>query len=248
MVGVNAQGTARRSAGSLYRAGTAVLLLCGVLAFVGARRAWAQDQPAPDQKAPAPKEEQSKPAPPPTEPIKAKRTYMAPKYEISGGYAYRRYYAFDGATLGMKGFYGSFDYNLKTWLGVEAEITATNKNEGIVNNAVLGDTHIYTGLAGARIDPLGYRKLTPFGHILVGEGFYTHSVPTVGGLAGNTVMENTLVWEGGGGLEYSLSPHWGVRVIQVDFGPANYVPATSTFTNRDSLRFSFGFTYRFGER
>jgi opacity protein-like surface antigen len=202
--------------------------------------AMAQDQPGAGQNTPAPA---------PTKPVKVKRTYITPRFELSAGYSYRSYYAPIG-TLGMNGWYGSVNYNFKRWLGAEAEVVGVGKNQGFSSalDLPLGDTHIYTFLVGPTIFPLGHRKLTPFGHVLYGGAHYRNAVPVFAGVPSSVVTSTVKSWEAGGGLDFNFSSHWGVRLIEADFGSANFFPSTSTFTNRGTHRVSFGIVYRFGER
>ena len=201
----------------------------------------AQDQPPTDQN-------QTPPAQ--TEPVKLKKTRITPRFEISAGYAYRKYYAPDGpavgvpGNVGMNGWYVSFNDNLKRWIGIAGEVVDTGTNQGFL----LGDTHIYTFVAGPQIYPLGHRKLSPFGHFLYGGGYYHDNIPPFQEFAGNTITSLVRVWEGGGGLDMNLSQHWGVRLIEIDVGSANFFPSTSTFTNSTMPRVSVGVVYRFGQR
>jgi opacity protein-like surface antigen len=211
--------------------------LCGLLALLIVP-AMAQDQPAANQ---------DKTASAPTPPVKVKRTYTTPKFELSAGYTYRSYYSSIG-TLGMNGGYGSLEYNLKRWLGVEAEALGVGKNQGFLDGVPFGDTHIFTLLVGPRIYPLGHRRLTPFGHFLYGAGYYRNAVPTFAGIPSSVATSAVLAWEAGGGLDYNLSQRWGIRMIQADFGSANFSTSNSPSKNQGSHRFSVGFVYRFGKR
>jgi len=212
-----------------------VVGLCGLLALF-AVPAMAQDQPPADQNQPPAAQ---------TAPAKVKRIYVTPKFEISGGYTLRTYYATTGATLDMNGWFGSFDDNLKSWLGVEAEGTGARKNQGGLNT---GNAEIYTLLGGPKIFPFRHHKLTPYGHFLFGLGYYENVVPPYGGYPGTTNTYAVYAWQAGGGIDYNLSRHWGIRVVQVDFGSANFYPNTANYTNRGTHRVSFGFVYRFGQR
>jgi hypothetical protein len=237
----------------------ALVMLCGLVALF-ALPATAQDNPPADQNNPptdqnappadqnAPPADQTKPAPAPAPPVKAKRVYITPKVELSAGYNFRTYYPIinsnAGSTLDMNGFYVSGDYNYKRWLAFEGEVTEGGNNQG----NILGYLRIWTFLAGAKFTPLGHRKLTPWGHFLAGEGVYDNSTPTVGDFHGPSVIYNTYVYEVGGGVDLNLSKHWGVRLIEADFGSANFVPNTANYSNRGTHRISFGVTYRFGEK
>lgn len=208
-------------------------VLFGLFALLAAP-AMAQDQSA---------TQQENPPSAPQEPVKVKRPYITPKVELSGGYTYRTYYTASG-TIGMHGWYGSGDYNFFRWLGAEAEVTGAGKNEGTIN----GNLHIYSFLAGARITPLGHRKLTPYAHVLVGEALYRLQLPPLGVFLGSTTTITAHAYEVGGGMDLNLGRHWGVRLIEADTGSANFYPNSSNYRNQSSRRVSFGIVYRFGQK
>lgn len=185
---------------------------------------------------------QEKPAPAPEEPVKAKRTYTTPKIELSGGYTYRQYYVATNTNIGMQGWYASGNYNLYRWLGVEGEVLGVGKNQGLIQ----GDTHIYTFMGGLRLTPLGHRKVTPYGHILYGRGLYRNTVPPFGGHGGATYTNVVPVWEAGGGFDYNLGQHWGIRLVEADFGGGKFL--NNGYSSQSSRRVSFGIVFRFGQK
>jgi hypothetical protein len=212
-----------------------------LLAVFAATTAMAQDQSPSDQKEPAPTS-----SGPQTPKKKEKRVYTASKYELSAGFTRRSYYAPGGGTYGLIGWYASGEYNWKKWLGAEGEVTDawhTVKTAGFPNDTI----HIFTFLAGPRFYPLGHRKVTPFGHVLIGAGHYSSATPAFGGFHGATITYNAYTYEVGGGVDLNLWKHWGIRMIQADFGNANYVQNPNA-ANRGSTRFSVGFVYHFGAR
>jgi len=214
--------------------------ICALLAVFAATTAMAQDQSTSDQTEPAPTS--SAPQAPKK---KVKRVYLS-KYELSAGFTHRSYYAPGGGTFGLVGWYASGEYNWRKWLGAEGEVTDswyTVKSAGFPPDTL----HIYTFLVGPRFYPLGHRKVTPFGHVLIGGGHYSSATPAFGGFHGATITSNAYTYEVGGGLDLNLWEHWGIRMIQADFGNANYVQNASV-ANRGSTRFSVGFVYHFGAR
>ena len=214
--------------------------ICALLAMFASTTAMAQDQSTPDQTEPA-----STSSAPQT-PKKVKRVYTVSKYELSAGFAHRSYYLPGGGSHGLVGWYASGEYNWKRWLGAEGEVTDTwytLRSAGFPPDTI----YIYTFLVGPRFYPLGHRKVTPFGHVLLGGGHYSSATPAFGGFHGSTITSNAYTYEAGGGLDLNLWQHWGIRMIQADFGNANYVQ-NSSYANRGSTRFSVGFVYHFGAR
>jgi len=199
----------------------------------------AQDNPAPPQ-------DQAPTAPTaPTEPVKVKRTYITPRYEISGGFTLRSFYSANGLSVNMPGGFGSFDYNFLRWLGLEGEGLAVG---GTVHfpDFPPEDVKIYTLMGGPKLYPLGHRKITPFGHLLFGAGIDGTSVPAFSGYPGNSGGKVVSAWEVGGGFDYSLKSRWGIRLFQFDYGNAKFLG--NNVSGQGSKRISFGVVYRWGQR
>lgn len=196
--------------------------------------------PAIAQETSAAAQDQSVPPPVPQAPVK-KVPLVTPKYEISGGYTYRSNYQVGASKPYFNGFYVSFDRNIFHWLGAAAEFTRTSKNQGVIT----GDYRVYTLMAGPQLYPFGHRKVTLYGHFLF--GLARQSVTTVpfAGFGANTVTTNLRAWEVGGGLDWHVSHHWSVRLIQGDFGGANF---TGAKTGAGTVRISVGVVYRFGRK
>jgi hypothetical protein len=191
----------------------------------------------------APPQDQAPTAP--TEPVKVKHTYPTPKSELSGGFTIRGYYGLNGSTINMKGGFASYDYNFFRWLGLEGEVLGVSGLLKIPMQPAL-DVHIFTALAGPKIYPLGHHKFTPFGHFLYGAGINTTAVSAFGGYGGNASAVVVQAWQLGGGLDYNRWTHWGIRLIQFDYGSAKFLG--NNIPNQSSKRVSFGFVYRFGEK
>jgi hypothetical protein len=181
----------------------------------------------------------------PTEPVKVKATHPTPKAEISGGFTIRGYYGSNGETSHMNGGFASYDYNFFHWLGLEGEFVGVSGSLK-VPQIPAQDLHVFTAMAGPKFYPFGHRKLTPFGHFLYGAGINTTAVPPFAGYGGNTNAVVVQSWEVGGGLDLNRWTHWGIRLIQFDYGDAKFLG--NSVPNQGSKRVSFGFVYRFGRK
>jgi hypothetical protein len=178
---------------------------------------------------------------PVNKPAKEKLTYSTPKVELSGEFSYRRFYDVDGATLGMKGWNFSANYNIFRWLGGEVQVSNARQNQYF-----LGNTSVSNILFGPKFYPFGHRKVTPFGEFVIGAGLYRNSIPAFGGFSANEPTYAAIMWQGGGGIDYNRWKHLGIRLIEADFGHANFFPNYQF--NRLTSSFSVGVVYRFGEK
>jgi len=211
------------------------LVALGGLLLLWIAPAKAQDQGSAEQ-------EQSAPAPTPEAPLKKKTPPITPRWELSAGYTERsNYERSDGAKPYFAGFYASADRNIFHWLGAEAELTSTWKSRGVI----LGNSHVTTFMVGPDLFPFGHRKLTVFGHVLYGLGVESTTYPAFAGVSTQTYSYYVKSWEAGGGLELNKWQHWSIRLIEGDFGGANFA---NTKSAGGSIRISAGLTYRIGQK
>ena len=134
--------------------------------------------------------------------------------EVSAGYTLRVYTEPNYGHAAMNGWYGSADYNILHRIGAAAEITGTYKDEG-----TNGNLSVYSALVGPRIYPFGHgHKITPFGHVLFGGGFYRVFYPAFGGFPATTNTDANFSWQAGGGFDLTRTKHWAIRLIQFDYG------------------------------
>ena len=206
---------------------TKLAVLCGLLMLLAAA-AMAQDTSTSTTPAPA-------------KPEKVKPDRSTPQIEVSGGFTYRRFYDSDGATLGMKGWYVSGEYNIYRWLGGVAEASDTRENQFL-----LGNTSVSSILIGPQIYPFGHRRVSVFGEFLAGAGLYRNAIPAFGDYSASEPTYAALMWQAGGGVDYNRWKHLGIRIIQADFGHSSFF--ANAPSNHFTSRFSAGIVYRFGEK
>jgi hypothetical protein len=161
-------------------------------------------------------------------------------YEVSAGYSLRVFTQPGYARVGLNGVYGSFDYNIINRVSASAEVSSGLRNQG-----VNGDLVISSIMVGPQIFPFGHRhKITPFAHVMFGEGFYRNSYPAYGGFPAQVTTDSKFSWEAGGGVDWIHNSHWAIRVIQLDFAQTKFF-ANQSQTN---YRASIGVVYRFGQK
>ena len=96
-----------------------------------------------------------------------------PRWDLSAGGSFRLFQQTDTADdskIGMPGWYFSGVFNIRRFrsiFGVQLEGTGVYRHQG-----TFGNTSIYTLQAGPRIYLLGHHKVTPYGEITFGDGYY----------------------------------------------------------------------------
>jgi len=208
-----------------------------LLAF--AATAMAQDVP----ENPAPQPEPS------TVPAAPAAPRNMPKYDLSFGYTLQRFTpASNTPHINLQGWYASLNYNFFTWLGVEGQLSGDYKFQAYPNSNI----SIYSFVAGPRIYPLRHHKLEPWVHILYGGAVYVARYPAFNGSGATTNASASKSLEGGGGFDLNKWKHWGIRLIEIDYQRTQFTGFPFVTLNgsysQPSYRFSFGFTYRIGEK
>lgn len=223
--------------------------LLGILAvlILFALPARAQDSTTKEaEKEPEKKQEPAKPETQQEEaPEKEKPVQITPKYDMAGGYTYRNFYPPNAPRFGMNGWNATFEYNWKHWLGFVLDATGTYKNRGLN-----GATSIYTLLPGVRVHPFGHRhRFNPYGQFLLGVGEEFLNIPAQGGFPQKSFNSTGYVWEGGGGLDFRLTPHWALRVFEFDFEKTHFKDFTNVVSSpsESNRRLTGGIVFRWGE-
>jgi hypothetical protein len=166
------------------------------------------------------------------------------RFDLSAGASFRGFQQSEKAPeslIGMPGWYFSADYNIHGFhnlLGAEIQAMGDYRQQGY-----FGQTSVYTFLVGPRIYPVGHHKLTPYGHVLFGGGYYRNYVPPEAGGLATTFTYGSKAWEAGGGLDLNIRKHWGVRLLEFNFGQTGFFNYKITQTNYVA---AVGINYRFG--
>jgi hypothetical protein len=165
---------------------------------------------------------------------------VAAPYELSGGYNLRVFTQTDNTRIGFSGGYGEFEYKILSRISAAAEVSASYRNQG-----VNGDLSLYSFMVGPQIYPFKHRrKYTPFAQVLFGEGIYRASFPAYAGFPAEVRTNSAFTWEGGGGLDWTHSNRWAIRIVQVDYGQTKFFGSQS----QTNYRISIGVVYRFGQK
>jgi opacity protein-like surface antigen len=157
-----------------------------------------------------------------------------PKGEVAGVYSYVRFNPGGGLSgFNCHGGGGSVAGNLNSWFGVAGEFSGC-KITGLPSGA---SASTYTYVFGPRITYRTTGKLEPFGEVLLGG---SHATASGGGFSGSG---NAFAVALGGGVDYKMTQHVAIRLIQAD-----YLMNRSNGSTENDVRVQAGIVYRFGGR
>jgi len=168
------------------------------------------------------------------------------RLELGGGVLFRSFANLTptgnptGTRLDMLGWDTYADYRFLHWLSVGGDLSGAYHL-----SSENGNTQIYTVSLGPQIYPFGHNhKLTPWGHVLFGRGFYGLNLESQGGFNSLSRWDNSFSWMGGGGIDLRFKRRWRIRLIEFDYESTKFAaPGSSGYGN---YRVSVGLLYRFG--
>ncbi len=170
-----------------------------------------------------------------------------PKMQFSVGYSYRAYSPTASTTLKLNGGYISGEYNIFSWVGVLGEGTAAVRKQGASSLGTAQTLSVYSGLVGPEFYPLKHRKVTLFGHVLVGDGYYYLYAPAAGGFSSRVTTSSGLSFEAGAGVDVRIKRHWSLRLAEGDYGETSFSVAGAN-PHQVTYRISAGIVYLRGEK
>lgn len=173
-----------------------------------------------------------------------------PAVDLFGGYSYIRFNTRTTTSTGgvnekfnEHGAIGSISGNLKSWLGLVAEIGAYRIKS--LPPGVTGST--YTFLFGPRFYHRG-EHFTPFVHALFGAGrladIQANTIPTGSAFFNRTFSENAFASALGGGVDLNINKHISIRLIQADWLMTRFNDGGDNQQN--NFRASTGLVLHFG--
>jgi opacity protein-like surface antigen len=163
-----------------------------------------------------------------------------PKLEAFGGYSliHNSSNFFGNTSITFNGGGGSISYNPKNWLGFVGDFGGNHWSK---NGQ---DSNVVTYLFGPKI---AFRsdKFTPFAQVLFGGAH-------ISGLSSgcllcqvNTLSENSFAMTLGGGLDYNVTKHIGIRPVQFEYLMTRFKATDSNSgPPQNSLRFEAGIVFR----
>jgi len=168
----------------------------------------------------------------------------APKAEVFGGYSFI-HGSYFGQGYNFNGGGGSFSYNPNHWLGLVGDFGGDHWSGSGV------DANVITYLFGPKIT---YRadKFTPFAQVLFGGARVSGSVLTCPSarvrpqtVCESTGSENAFAMTFGGGLDYNVTPHIGIRLAQAEYLMTRFNGlGSSGGDTQNNVRFETGVVFR----
>jgi outer membrane immunogenic protein len=162
-----------------------------------------------------------------------------PKIDLFAGYSYVRA---NPGTSGVDGFNlhggsASVAYNVKPWLSGVADFGGYHSSD-ILGSGVDGTLSTY--LFGPRVSYRHNSHFTPFGQVLFGVAHIGGS----NGLAFST-SNNSFAMALGGGVDVSVSHHFSLRPVQLDYLLTHFNEFGNGAQNQNNLRVSTGVVFHF---
>ncbi|MGO9640680.1 MAG: outer membrane protein [Candidatus Acidiferrales bacterium] len=127
--------------------------------------------------------------------------------QVAVGYQFADFRNLDGVSFRNNGLNFGFAWFLNDWVGVEADLGTGFGSWSSTTLHVVGQDQktLFAG-GGARFGYRRNRKVEPWGHVLVGVGYY--HLFQLGALGSNA----GLGYVAGGGIDYKLAPRLYLRV------------------------------------
>jgi opacity protein-like surface antigen len=160
-------------------------------------------------------------------------TSKAQSFEVGGNYQYVHLNNGGGSSNGCQGFAGNLAANVNNWFGIAGDIGGC-KVTGLPTGASGSETNY---LFGPRITYHGSNaKFAPYFQTLMGG---VHDSASATGFP--TATANAFGWTLGGGVDYSLNPHWSLRAFQFEYFLTRFGGQS-----QNNLRIQAGLVYRWG--
>lgn len=175
-----------------------------------------------------------------------------PLAEVGAGYTFRSLDVPFSPRLTTHGWNASVVLNLNNWLGAATEVDGTRVS--MPDSVLPGNdtTDVYTVLVGPRIYPVGHHRLTPFAHVLFGLAHSTITFPPSTDCApapSCTITDGSFTLAMGGGLDFTLTRHFGVRLGELDYERTSLFHFLAPGTpDQSNYKFKAGILIRFGEK
>jgi len=162
-----------------------------------------------------------------------------PKIDASVSYSYFRA---NPATSGSSGFNlnggsATAAYHFRDWLSGVADFGGYSVGR---YNGVNVDNHVLTYLFGPQITYRRYRRISPFGHVLVG------GARAGSGVFATTNSHTALATAFGVGVDWNVRDHFSIRPLQFDYLLTHLPEVTNGNTQtQNNLRVSAGIVFHF---
>jgi outer membrane protein OmpA-like peptidoglycan-associated protein len=172
--------------------------------------------------------------------------------EVSLDYSYIRGHANKSLVdpFNLNGAGGSYVYFFNDWIGIKAEFEGYGSTTQFYSTPVgtlQTSGNLFTYMGGVEIKPTKH-KFQPEGQILFG-GAHTNlnaNLASEEGLTGISPSNNGFAMVVGGGIDYKVSQHIGLRLGEFDYALSRLGNSVVGTNNQSSFRFQTGVFFTFG--
>ena len=167
-----------------------------------------------------------------------------PKVEVGLNYLFTHVNPGSGlSSYNTNGGYGDVEYNLNKTFGVVADLGASHIGTA---NGIAYDNTSFEYLFGPRVN-FRHGRWNPYVQALFGGQRYSNGFAPGGSSPVLGVSQNNFAMAFGGGLDYVLTNHIGIRPFQVEYLPTQFSVANTNFV-QNNLRYSAGVILRLGSK
>jgi len=162
------------------------------------------------------------------------------RFDVSLGYTLLHARTVSSVGFDMHGGNVSVAVNLNEWFGIVGDF-GTHFASNVASAG--SDLNLYTYTAGPRISIRKTGPIVPFAHLLLGGGHAGGSLYTMN-FQGGTASRNAFVGIFGGGVDLSVSRHFAIRAVQVEWMHSRF--ANGLLDRQNNMRWTTGVVFRFG--
>jgi opacity protein-like surface antigen len=192
-------------------------------------------------------------------PYTAGRNLGTPRFELFMGYSYLRAMpelATGNRLVYLNGGSTSIAFNLNRYLGLvgdfggfnDTRLLLTGAGENPSFNAEVQEGTVFSYLGGPRLSFRDHGRLTPFVQALFG-GMHASDIAVCKNGCVLLPSENTFAMTAGGGLDFRVSHHLAIRIVQAEYLMTRFENlSTGSKATQNDMRLSTGIVFRFGGR
>ena len=167
-----------------------------------------------------------------------------PQVEVGLNYMFTHVNPGSGlSSYNTNGGYGDVEYNLNKTFGIVADLGASRIDSA---NGIAYNNTSFEYLFGPRVN-FRHGRWNPYVQALFGGQRYSNGFNPAATSPVLGVSQNNFAMAFGGGLDYALTNHIGIRPFQVEYLATQVSPGNVNYL-QNNLRYSAGVVLRFGSK